>query len=730
MDIATDPEAVFAVAMRLHKEGRLGDAAELYDRLLSRYATHVDTLQFRGLIDMHEGRFIAALAYFERILAVAPDNATAWANRAAALNGAGRYEEARRSSEKALALGAASPGPFANLATALTRGGRHADAVEASDRALALGLEDVQLHSARAEALKALGRDAEAAAALQRMHELQPDVEGLVANAAVLIHDKTPLQAIALCDQALALDPQSIDALLTRARALQALDRYQEAIADCDRAMDVNPDEAKVYAQRGLIFKSAKQPERALADFEGALELDPDMDLIPGESVFLSLQAAEWDGFEAKVANLLSAIDAGKYAAQPFVTTALPASPVQHLKAAARYFAFDHPEPGPPVKLTGAFGDKIRIGYFSSDLHEHPVGQLIVGLLEAHDRSRFEIVAFAFGGLHEGPTRERIARACDEFINVSDKSPEEIAALAREKRIHIAVDLNGYTAFSRPAIFAAGAAPVQVNYLGYPGTLGGDVYHYIVGDRFVTPPEHYDGFAERVVTMPHAYLVTNDIKRHVPPRLSTRRELGAPEIGFIFACFNASFKITPDVFDVWMRLLAAVDGSVLWLNDAGPTAKRNLRREAKERGVAPERLIFAPRTPGLEYLARYKVADLFLDTFYYNAHATGSEALMMGLPVVTRIGPAFAGRVGASLLTTLGLPELIGADSAAYERIALNLARDPAALARVRDRLTRNVAASPLFDTKGYTRHLEAAYHEMWRRNQQGLAPDHIVVGG
>jgi predicted O-linked N-acetylglucosamine transferase (SPINDLY family) len=305
---------------------------------------------------------------------------------------------------------------------------------------------------------------------------------------------------------------------------------------------------------------------------------------------------------------------------------------------------------------------------------------------------------------------------------------DDIAALARKMNVHIAVDLNGYTLNMRPRIFSFGAAPIQVNYLGFPGTLGSDRIHYIIGDAVITPPEHYPFITERVVTMPHSYFLTNDIKRQVPARLSSRRDMGLPDAGFVFSCFNATQKITPDAFDVWMRLLKAVDGSILWLNECGPTGVRNLRREAKERGVSPDRLIFAPRTPGLEYLTRYRLADLFLDTFYYNAHATGAEALMMGLPVVTRLGPAFAGRVGASLLTAIGLPELIATDSAGYERIALRLAQDPAAYKEVREKLARNIASYPLFDTKRYARNLEAAYQEMWRRHEQGLAPDHIKV--
>ncbi len=715
-------------AAALHEAGQLDEAQYLYDAVLAKNADHVDALHLRALVDLARGRFVEADARLMRVAHLAPDFAPCHANRSAVLIGLAKYEHAVVCARRALDLDPVLFSAAANLVVALNRLGRSAEAVAAAGQALAAGATDIKIYTGHAEALERLGRGDEAAVSRACAKALEPSAEELIARADVLIADKKPLQAVAVCDRVLSETPNAFDALFARARALQNLGRREDAIADCDRALAVDSESAKALALRGLIFVDAKQPERALADFEGALELDPDLDLIAGESVFLSLKSCEWYGFEQKVAGLLAAVDAGKYAAQPFVLSSLASTPMQQKKAAALYFAKNNPRMGEAVARTRAFGEKLRIGYFSADLHEHPVGHLIVGLLEAHDRSQIEIIAFSFGGNADGPTRRRIAAACDQFIDALGMSDGEIARLAREKGVHIAVDLMGYTALSRPGIFAAGAAPVQVNYLGYPATMGTERYHYIIGDRFVTPPAHYEGFAECVVTMPHAYLVTNDIKRHVPARLSTRAEFGIPDAAFVFCCFNATFKITPDAFDTWMRLLGAVEGSILWLSDPGPTAKRNLRFEAKERGVDPDRLVFAPRTSGLEYLARFKVADLFLDTFHYNAHATASEALMMGLPVVTRLGEAFAGRVATSLLNAMGLPELVAADTAGYEQIALRLAREPQALRALREKLALHAATYPLFDTVRYARNLEAAYREMWSRRERGPAPDHIVV--
>ncbi len=723
-----DPNAIFRSAAALHQTGRLDEAAALYERLLARFPDHADTLQLRALIDVHRAHYQDALARFDRVLKIQPNFAAAYANRAAALIGLERYADAAVSAARALELDPELRGAFTNLAAALNHAGRSDEALAVCESALAKGIAELQIHEVRAEALEKMGRSADARASAAAAGEGQLTADDLVRKALAFLDNKAPILALTACNKALAIDPNSFAAFFARGRVLLALQRHQDAIADCDRALAVDPDSAEIYALRGLAFMEMKQAERALADFEVVLDIDPGFKLIAGEALLMALRNCEWEGFEQKAANLLAAVDAGKLPAQPFVLNSLPATPVQHRTLAARYFADLHPYVGGSVRQSRSSNGKIRIGYFSSDLHEHPVGQLIVGLLEGHDRSRFEIVGFAFGGSPDSANKNRIARACDEFIDIFAMSDAEAAGLAREKKIHVAVDLNGYTGSNRVGIFAAGAAPVQVNYLGYPSTLGTSCHHYIIGDAWVTPPEHYDGYTERVVTMPDTYLVTNDIKRHIPARLSTRAELGLPDAGFGFCSFNAPFKITSDAFDVWMRLLKAVEGSTLWLNDPGATAKRNLQREAKERGVASQRLIFAPRTPGLEYLARYRAADLFLDTFYYNAHATACEALLVGLPVVTCLGPAFSGRVGASLLAAIGLPELIAADAAKYERIALELARDPTALADARAKLARNTATYPLFDTKRYTRALESAYSTMWARCAQGLPPDHIVV--
>ena len=364
----------------------------------------------------------------------------------------------------------------------------------------------------------------------------------------------------------------------------------------------------------------------------------------------------------------------------------------------------------------------------SADLREHPVAHLISGMFERHDRSRFETIAISSGDDKPSPIRDRLKRSFDRFFDVNAMSDREVAKLIRELEVDIAVDLNGFTDGSRPDVFAYKPAPVQVNYLGYAGTLGQDYCDYIIADRFVIPEESRGDYAEKVVYLPDSFMV-NDAGRKISAQTPSRAEAGLPEKGFVFCCFNNAYKITPDVFDVWMRLLGQVDGSVLWLSRANVHTLSNLRREAQARGIAADRLVFAPRLPlNEDHLARVRLADLFLDTLYYNAHTTAADALWAGVPVLTCPGATFASRVAGSLLGAVALPELITTSPQEYETLALGLARDPARLAALRQRLARNRDACPLFDTDRFTRHIEAAYARMWQRTKRGERPESFAV--
>jgi predicted O-linked N-acetylglucosamine transferase (SPINDLY family) len=415
-------------------------------------------------------------------------------------------------------------------------------------------------------------------------------------------------------------------------------------------------------------------------------------------------------------------------AAPPFAVLALTDSSMLQRQAAETWVAARHPERRalpPPARRPG--GGRIRIGYFSADYHGHATAHLVAGLLEAHDRERFEIFAFSFGPASGDEMRTRISAAVDRFIDVRDRSDQDVAQFSRSLGIDIAVDLKGFTSGARPDIFANRAAPVQVSYLGYPGTMGAGYIDYIIADRTVLPEDARRHYSEKVVYLPYSYQV-NDDKREIADVAPSRAALGLPSDGFVFCCFNASYKIEPGTFRTWMRILQRIEGSVLWLFESNPAASASLRKEAEAAGVGGERLVFAEHLPQALHLARHRAADLFLDTRPCNAHTTASDALWAGLPVLTCAGESFASRVAASLLNAIGLPELVTTSPQHYEALAMELARDRGRLSGLREKLARNRLAEPLFDTARFTKHIESAYMQMDERHQADLPPDHFDV--
>jgi predicted O-linked N-acetylglucosamine transferase (SPINDLY family) len=420
----------------------------------------------------------------------------------------------------------------------------------------------------------------------------------------------------------------------------------------------------------------------------------------------------------------------GNPVVRPFILLNLSSSAADQQAYTRQYVSENHPETKSPLWQGECYPhDRIRIAYLSADFREHAVSQLIVGVLEHHDRARFETIAISFGADDGSAMRSRIVKAVDHFVDIRTESDLDIARTIRDKEIDIAVDLMGFTTGARFNVFAMRPAPIQINYLGYPGTLGASYVDYVIADEIVIPPVQRQFYTEKVAYLPHSYQA-NDGARPVPRTIPTRHELGLPENGFVFCNFNNSYKITPELFDIWMRLLNQIDGSVLWLLESSTSGLENLRREAQQRGVAPDRVIFAPRTSVESHLARQCVADLFLDTVPYNAHTTASEALWVGLPVLTCLGSTFAGRVAASLLTSIGLPEQVTYSLRDYEERAFAIASDPTISASLKSKLERNRASSPLFDTKRFTRNVETLYMSMWQRYLERQPPTELPIAG
>lgn len=536
-----------------------------------------------------------------------------------------------------------------------------------------------------------------------------------------------PEAALPCFDRALALDAGHREIHLNRAKAQLALGRSDEALASYQDALALQPD-AEIHRNCGNILYRQKRYREALAAYDSAWRLKPDLLGIEGHRLDTRLHLADWNDLDQDAASLVASVRAGKPSTQPFIFLAAPGQAADQQQCARLWAERLHPPAATPLWRGERYAhERIRIAYLSADFRMHPMAFLFAGLIEHHDRSHFDITGISFGTDDGSEIRARIETAFETFVDARAMSEREIAALIRAREIDIAVDLMGYTTNSRTGIFAQRPAPVQAQYLGFPGTMGAPYIDHVIADGVVVPADERGFYSEKVVTLPDCYFV-NDDRRAVASRIFSRAELGLPPEDFVFCCFNSTHKITPALFDRWMQLLAVVDGSVLWLLRDNADAVDNLRREASHRGIDPARLVFADRLPAPEHLARHRAADLFLDTLPYNAHTTAADALWAGLPVLTCLGATFAGRVAASMLRAVGLPELIAPSLDDYERLAIALAADRERLAEIRARLARNRLTKPLFDTALFTRRMEAAFTAMHARHQAGLPPDHIEI--
>ncbi len=535
-------------------------------------------------------------------------------------------------------------------------------------------------------------------------------------------------EAVASYNKALVLKPDYADAYYNRGITLAELMRYEEASLSYDKAIALRPDYAEAWSSRGFALHELKRYEEAQASFDKAFTLKPDTDFLFGNLLYNKMKTCDWSDIDNHLQYLAAAIDSRKKICAPLTLLGLLDSPALQ-KAAAEIFVHERYPASHALSAIQKYArhDKIRIGYFSADFRDHATAYLMAELFEQNDRSKFEIIAFSYGPDTSDLLRKRAAAAVDQFLDVRTMKDDEVAQLSRKLEIDIALDVDGLTTHSRPGIFALRAAPIQVNYLGYPGTMGAEYVDYLIADETLIPKESRQHYTEKIVSLPDSYQV-NDTRRVIAEKVFFREELGLPATGFVFCCLNSSFKITPSTFDGWMRILRQVTGSVLWLLEDNAVAAGNLRREAVQRGIEVERVIFAKRTPVAEHLARHRVADLFLDTLPYNAHTTASDALWTGLPVLTCIGESFASRVAASLLNAIHLPELITSSQAEYEAVAINLATNPEQLAQLKLKLQQNRLTTPLFATQRYTRNLEAAYAVMYERHHADLPPENLYV--
>jgi len=762
---ASHPMQKLRQAIALHQQGQLGQAEALYRDVLDVAPDSSDALHFLGVLESQRGREDIGLPMIERAVAINPANVSAHYNRGNILRDLERLDDALRSYDRVLALKADHIGALNNRGVILHDLGRYSealvsynhalaqkpdhadalcnrgstqielkrfeDALSSYERALAIAPGDVAAHFGRGNSLSGLARFEEALVSFDRALAIAPDDVRVMNNRGNVLNRLSRLdEALACFNQVAASDPLNADALNNRGNIFIQLKSYAEAVSSYDRALGARPDWPETLYGRGYALTELKRHDEAIVTFERLMEIKPDYPYALGMLLYAKRTACDWRDSLSVVSKTARAVKEGKRAVTPLAFLAVSDS-IEDNARCSRILAADKFKARAQALWRGEhYGhSRIRVAYLSADFNTHAVATQMAGVFERRDKTRFETIALSHGLNDKSPMRTRLERAFDRFLDVQNMSDFDVASLIRKEEADIAVDLTGLTGRGRPGILAARPAGIQVQHLGFPGTMGADYFDYIVADRVVIPESQQRHYSEKVVYLPDTYL-PNDRTRVIAREAPSRAEAGLPASGFVFCSFNNSYKFSPEIFDVWMRLLGAVSGAVLWLPEGNEAARRNLAREAQARGVDPHRLVFAGYAEAPEdHLARLALADVFLDTLPYNAHSTASDALWAGLPVLTCPGGSFAGRVAASQLHAAGLPELIADSLAAYEAMALRLARDAAMLAAVKAKLRQNRDSCPLFDTGRFTRHLEAAYTQMWELHRRGRAPEGFSVG-
>jgi protein O-GlcNAc transferase len=690
-----DLDTLFSEGFRHHIEGRVGPAERAYTEILKLNPRHADALHHLGLIHLESGLVSQAIAEIQSSLSSDARNPNAMANLGYCFNLIGNHARASELCRAALELNPGDDGAWANLGNA-QRGLRlFAEARHSYEKALALC----------------------------------PDNPRYVYNLGLTCFDQGEFnQAKGYFQRCLAGAPSIHEAHNNLAACSLKLHDPLDALHQADSAIECNPDYAEAWSNRGNALNDLRRHEEALASYERSIEIKPDSDYLLGKVVHTQMKVCDWTDLERRCQTLKSRLLAGDQASTPLPILGLFDDPPLQQQCAEVYAAgkLGVSSALGPIGKRGSKG-KIRVGYFSMDFREHPVAHLMAGLIECHDRNKVEVHGISFGVNTGDAIRKRLERAFDKFLDVRHLSELEIARLSRDLEIDIALDLGGYTEGSRSTIFAHRAAPIQINYLGFPGTMGTPCMDYLISDPALIPTDSQSTYSEKIIYLPNSYQV-NDSRRQISDRGLTRQEVNLPGSGFIFCCFNSNWKIVPETLDAWVRIVQSVPNSILWLYEDNPAARRNLVAEAGKRGLHSNRLVFAGRMPHAEHLARYRLADLFLDTFPYGAHTTASDALWAGLPILTRAGESFASRVASSLLSATGIPELITHSVEKYESLAIELANKPEQITAIKKRLVDNRSVCPLFDTPLFARHIESAFRIAYDRFHAGLPPEHIRV--
>jgi protein O-GlcNAc transferase len=752
------------LAIAQYEQGKISDAALTAQKVIEIDPKNIDAYLTLSTCQKDQQLFEEVLKTCEKIISIDATIVEAHCNLGFALGKNKKYEEAIASFDCAIELNPRFADAFLNRGNALRNLKRYNEAFTAYEKALVLKPDLAEAWLGLANTHFVLKRYDEALADYEKALALKNDlIAACVGLGNVLGELQDYNEAFVAFDRALSLKPNAAEAWLGRGSTYFALKRYNEALAEYQKGLSINDDlaegwlglgnsyfELKRYDEalaaynkalavkadftegwlgRANLFSELRKHDEAAGDFAKVLDIDPSFPFAKGRLLHQKMLICDWHEVKSLIEEIEVDVASGKLSAEPFGWQGVAKSERSLQLCANLYNEREFPAHPKRHRETALVRktEKMRVGYLSGEFREQPTSHLLVGVLENHDHSKFDIYAFDNGWDDKSEIRQRINASVPNIIDISRLSDLSARDVIGDNRIDILVNLNGYFGRSRNGVFAQRAAPIQVNYLGFPGTLGATYMDYIIADQHVIPENNKVFYNEKVVYLPNSYQA-NDQKKKIGSRVFSRAECGLPKIGFIFCCFNNSYKITPDIFDCWVRILKRIEGSVLWLLESNVTAAQNLRMEAKDRGINPDRLVFAKPLPLPDHLARLALADLCLDTLPYNAHTTASDALWVGLPVLTQIGETFAGRVGSSLLNAIDIPELVTNTEKAYEALAVELASNSDKRRAVKRKLVNRLFSTALFDTRLFTRHIEKAYSAMSDRFQKGLSPDHIWV--
>jgi predicted O-linked N-acetylglucosamine transferase (SPINDLY family) len=722
-------EKYFHLAIDFFNNGQLEHAKKLLKDVLAIAPNHTESLYITALISAHEGLHQSAIDCLKNALIIDPKNLKYLNTLGDVYFSQNNFDEAVNLFKYIIELNPEDPDGFYNLAVVLQQQKNYTESLSNYQKVLELDSKNINATFNIGNILIDIKNYSGAVPFFESVIKVQSNSDDAFNNLGFLHLEMGNFEkAVEYLNKAITINPNNYAAFNSLGKACGLLFRNAEALECFDRTIALNPDCAEAHANRGLLMTELKRLDEALTCYQKALELKPDYEYLFGHKLSVKMHICEWLSFQADLENLSSRIKEGKKYSPSFPVIALTDSLSIQRKASEIWIDGKYPFDA----SLGAIQkhrrkNKIHVGYYSADFHNHATAYLMAELFEKHDKSTFEFTAFSFGPDSKDEMRQRLTKAFNRFIDVRLKSDKEIALLSRQMGIDIAIDLKGFTEREKTGIFSFRAAPIQVSYIGYPGTMAAEYIDYIVADKTLIPTESQLHYSEKILYLPGSYQV-NDRKRKVADKIFSKEEMGLPNEGFVFCCFNNNYKITPQTFNGWIKILKAVEGSVLWLLEDNPIAKANLRKEAQARGLNPDRLIFAQRMKLPEHLARHRMADLFIDTFPYNAHTTASDALWAGLPVLTCMGESFASRVAASLLNAIELPELITTTQQQYESTAIELATNPGKLKAIKDKLEQNRLTTALFDTTHFTKHIEAAYIKIYERYQADLTPDHIYI--